>query len=138
MEIMAAAARNNAASKPPAGLERTILHRLVDSAGAVEAYVGETLVRTGWWEGFVERPEQVASDVAGGYTYKVGDTAFSVGADGRLMVGSDPLDAIALPAPPTGSADEGLSRSEESCASSYASLKRTASSTRSNDWWANA
>lgn len=114
-EVVAAQARGRAASRPPAGIERVILHRLTDPNGDVEAYVGATLVTPGYWEAFTERPEQIASDVAAGFRYKVQEERVLADASGRLMLGNDRLDAaVPLPAPSTTGSNEGLERSEES------------------------
>jgi hypothetical protein len=106
VEQIAEEARTKIAAKPPSGVEREVLHRLVDATGAVEAYVGYTRVTAIYCEAFTETPEQIAIDVGAGYRYHVAGSALTVATGGRLMVGSDALDVVSLaPFPAPGSGD---------------------------------
>jgi hypothetical protein len=100
VESVADEARAKAAANPPGGLEREILHRFIDKDGNVEAYVGHTKISATYREAFTERPEQIAADVSDGFRYHVAEADVRVDADGRLMLGRDPLDDVALPAFP--------------------------------------
>lgn len=106
VEEVAEEARAKVTAKPPSGLEREILHRLVDAAGNIEAYVGYTQVTAAYREVFTEMQEQIAADVVAGYRYRVAGVGVTVTTGGRLMVGSDELAAVPLaPFPAPGGTD---------------------------------
>jgi hypothetical protein len=105
VETVAEETRAKVAEQMPAGLEREILHRLVDQDGRVEAYVGNTIVSPAYREAFTERPDQIAADVQGGFRYRVGEMAVRQGSDGLLLVEGDPLDDVPLSAFPAAGGD---------------------------------
>ena len=87
--------RQRALERPPTGLRRRILHRLVDSAGTVEAYVGETELGNGRRHVFMETPAQIGRDIAAGYEYLLGRDGPAVACragEADLWAGADPLD----------------------------------------------
>lgn len=98
--------------KPPSGVERTILHRLVTEGGHVEAYVGDTLIEPERWAAFTESSDQVVRDLTMGYHYKVGEARLSVAADGTAMLGDTPLHECLLPSAPAEGVHGGPDRSE--------------------------
>lgn len=104
--------RARSSEQAPAGSEREILHRLLDAQCRPEAYVGFTLVQPGYWEAFVERPQQIASDVLAGFPYRVGSIVLTVAPDGTTMAGNDPLDDVALRPAPVDSKDADGTRTE--------------------------
>lgn len=110
VDSVSADVRSEVTAKPPNGLEREILHRLVDGDGNVEAYVGYTQVTPIYREAFIEPPEQITADVEGGFRYHFADADVRLAADGRLTVNGNELDDIALPPFP---APGGDARTEE-------------------------
>ena len=102
-----AALRDFAATRVPGGDFRAIRHRLVDQDGITRAYCGFARTRGGGTS-FTESPEQVARDVAAGYSYYVETkkvSYFTADSDGAprvaldhdvLMAGSRNLSDVAL------------------------------------------